>query len=435
MGLPIAMAPIWSPDGQHLMFIGSEEPLVSGKQMNLDWWLGPAAGGEPVRLGARGLFEGRGIVPARTTDVFYRYFPAPRAWLADGNRVVFTGAIVGAAANLWQVRISPSDARLIGEPQRLTSGTGEEDPSASHDGRIAFVNPARDGDIWSLPLNANRAEVRGEPERVVSGLSDERHPSISDDGQKLAYVSDRAGNLDIWLHDLETGEDTPITITLESEHRGMISPDGSMVSFVRQEQDQVNLYVMDLVERRAKRLVEGVGSVFDWMPGGKRILYYTPPPIRWKTVDAETGDQADVDLTHPEYQPAALRFSPDDEWLAFTLAVQPEWLLFISHIEQGQPTAHDGWIQITKDSVASRSWWSPDGNTLYFTDLRDGFRCLYAQPLEPATKKPQGSLKSIQHFHGRVRPVAGGTRTSDRLYLRLSERKANIWLAEPVAAQ
>ena len=96
-------------------------------------------------------------------------------------------------------------------------------------------------------------------------------------------------DLDIWLHDLETGEDTPITITLESEHRGMISPDGSMVSFVRQEQNQVNLYVMDLVERRAKRLVEGVGSVFDWMPGGKRILYYTPPPIRWKTV--ECGDR------------------------------------------------------------------------------------------------------------------------------------------------
>ena len=431
-GLPIAVTPIWSPDGQHLMFIGSEEPGGIGKQIDLDWWLVPAAGGEPVRLGARELFERHGIVRAGTAG---SSFPTPRAWLADGNQVVFGGAIVGAAANLWQVRISPSDARLVGEPQRLTSGTGEEDPSASQGGRIAFVNPARDWDIWSLPLDANRAEVRGEPKRVVSGLSDEVYPSISSDGQRLSYVSDRAGNFDIWLHDLETGEDTPITIAPEREHRGTIPPDGSMISFVRREQDKVNLYVMDLVQRRAKLLVEGVGHMFSWMPDGKRILYYTPPPLRWKTVDAETGGQANVDLTHPDYQPSTLRFSPDGEWLAFTLAVQPEWPLFISRIEQGQPTAHDEWIQITKDWAAAYPWWSPDGNTLYFLSLRDGFLCLYAQPLKPATKKPQGPLKSIRHFHGRVN-VAGpgwfrGAMTNDRLYLPLSEPKANIWLAEP----
>ncbi len=437
-GLPIAAVPIWSPDGQHLMFIGSEEPGGIGKQIDLDWWLVPAAGGEPVRLGARELFEKHRIVPAGPIDTHpNRRFPAPRAWLADDNRLVFGGAIGGAAANLWQVRISPSDARLVGEPQRLTSGTGEEDPSASQDSLIAFVNPARDWDIWSLPLDANRAEVRGEPERVVSALSDELYPSISDDGQKLAYASDRAGNRDIWLHDLETGEDTPITIAPENEGRGTISPDGSMISFIRREQDKRNLYVMDLVQRRTKLLVEGVGSMLDWMPGGKRILYYTPPPLRWKTVDAETAEQADVDLTHPEYHPETLRFSPDGEWLAFNLALQPERPLFISRIEQGQPTAHDEWIQITEGSAASHPWWSPDGNVLYFRSRRDGFHCVYAQPLEPATKKPQGPLKSIRHFHGRIRTVGVGgggfgyAMTHDRLYLPLGERKANIWLAEP----
>jgi Tol biopolymer transport system component len=212
-----------------------------------------------------------------------------------------------------------------------------------------------------------------------------------------------------------------------------------MISFIRREQDKVNLYVMDLVQRRAKRLVEGVGNMFDWMPGGNRILYYTPPPTSFKVVDVETAEQADVYLTHPEHQPATLRFSPDGEWLAFNLAVQPGWPLFISRIEQGQPTAHNEWIPITKESAAMYPWWSPDGNTLYFLSFRDGFRCIYAQPLEPATKKPQGPLKSIRHFHERVH-VAGtgrfhGAMTNDRLYLPLSEPKANIWLAEPQDAR
>ncbi len=87
------------------------------------------------------------------------------------------------------------------------------------------------------------------------------------------------------------------------------------------------------------------------------------------------------------------------------------------------------------------AWWSPDGNTLYFHSRRDGFHCLYAQPLEPATKKPQGPLKSIRHFHGRVHTVSfirvefGYAMTNDRLYLPLTESKANIWLAEPQDAQ
>ena len=34
----------------------------------------------------------------------------------------------GGASNLWRVQISADGRRLIGEPQRLTSGTGERDP-------------------------------------------------------------------------------------------------------------------------------------------------------------------------------------------------------------------------------------------------------------------------------------------------------------------
>ena len=441
--LAVATGSIWSPDGHHLMFVGSKEPLGIGTPTDFDWWLVPAAGGEPARLGAKEQFERHGIVGAESDGLdITRSFPAPRTWLGEGDRVVFDGAIGDAPANLWQIRISPGESRLVGEPQRLTSGTGEEDPSASQDGRIAFVNPALDWDIWRLPLDANLAEVKGEPESIVSGLSDDLYPSISSDGLRLCYVSDRTGNLDIWLRDLETGEDTPITIGPQNESRGTISPDGSMVSFLRQEQDKVNnLYAMDLAQRREKLLVEGIGSMFDWMPDGKRILYYTLVPIQFKTVSAETGEETDVDLTHPEYQPSTTRFSPDGEWIAFNLSIQPEWPLFISRIEQGQPTAHDEWIQITMDSVASHPWWSPDGNTLYFRSLRDGFDCLYAQPLEPATKKPQGPLKPIQHFHERVRTVGVGlasfgyAMTNDHLYLPLSEPRANIWLAEPVAGK
>ena len=43
--------------------------------------------------------------------------------------------------------------------------------------------------------------------------------------------------------------------------------------------------------------------------------------------------------------------------------------------------------------------WSPDASLLYFWSDRDGSPCLWAQRLDPATKRPTGAPLSIQHFH------------------------------------
>jgi len=201
----------------------------------------------------------------------------------------------GGTRNLWRISISPKEGLLVGEPQKLTARTGEESPSVSRDGRIAFVNAAEDWDIWSLPIDANRAEVKGDPVRIVSGLSRDLYPSVSADGRKLVYTSDRAGNNDIWLRDLESGKDTPVTVGPANEGRGVISPDGTKVVFGRREQGQVKVYLAELGRGTERLLLENIGLHMDWTPDGKKILYYTTSPIRWKTVDVETGEQRTSD--------------------------------------------------------------------------------------------------------------------------------------------
>jgi len=438
-GLTAAREPIWSPNGKYLLFLGSRGHMGNRRSV-IDWWVVPVEAGEAVSVGAAAVFEEVGIRRNRDRPDRATWPPTPRAWLADGDRVLFAASIGDGSANIWQVRVSSQSGELLGEPERLTSGIGEQDPAASPDGNFAFVSSARNWDIWSLPLDGNRAEVRGEPERVVSGLGSDQYPSISRDGRKLAYVSDRSGSRDIWLRDLATGEDTAVTIGPADDLRGTISPDGSRVAFVRTEQEGHNLHVLDLGQETSRSLAEGVASMLDWTPDGKKVLYYTPPPLRIRTVDAETGEQAEVELKHPDSSLYTPRFSPDGNWISFNRPVRPldTWLIFIARIENGQPTPHEKWIQITQDSIASHPWWSPDGNTLYFRSNRDEFSCIWAQPLDPTTKEPRGPLKSIRHFHGRVRTngVGGGTfgyaMTNDHLYFPLSEPKANIWLAETV---
>ncbi len=43
--------------------------------------------------------------------------------------------------------------------------------------------------------------------------------------------------------------------------------------------------------------------------------------------------------------------------------------------------------------------WSQDGNRLYFTSDRDGFRCLWTLKLDPRTKRAAGKPEPLHHFH------------------------------------
>ena len=322
------------------------------------------------------------------------------------------------------------------------AGTGEEWPSASQDGRIAFVSSTVDWDIWSLLLNPNLAEVRGELERVVSGVSTEEEPSISADGGKLVYRSDRSGNSDIWLRDLSTGEgtDTPITVSPSDEWRGVISPDATKVAFNREEQGKRDVYLTELGRGTERLLLKDIGGLMDWTPDGKRILFYTPPPIRWKTVDVATGRQEDLGLEHPQYPLHDVRLSPDQAWVAFKLQ-SPGAPAFVSRLIEGAAQSEDQWVSLgeTGGVTSGHFWWSPDGSTLYFLSGQDGVLCIWAQSLDPATKNPKGRSKAVQHFHERLRTRGGSffgyAMTAERLYLPLSETKANIWLAEPQAQE
>ena len=81
--------------------------------------------------------------------------------------------------------------------------------------------------------------------------------------------------------------------------------------------------------------------------------------------------------------------------------------------------------------------WSPDGSLLYFLSERDGFRCLWAQRLDPATKHAVGLPRGIHHFHrSRLANLMADTGqiglavTSDKIYLSLEEVTGNLWMTK-----
>jgi hypothetical protein len=92
-------------------------------------------------------------------------------------------------------------------------------------------------------------------------------------------------------------------------------------------------------------------------------------------------------------------------------------------------------VQITSGEFwDDKPRWSPDGSVLYFTSLRDGFHCLWAQRLRSDTKQPIGPPFPLQHFHS-ARLSMNNTGFAglaiavarDRIFLNLGEVTGNIW--------
>ena len=397
-----ARYPVWSPDGKWILFVGSREPTSNVtpelRHYEGDWFVASFEGRNAQETGVFPLLKQEHLLPPLGT-----LQTAPSEW--RGDRIIFAAAS-GDSTNLWQVRLSANTFKATGPLERLTFGTGLEVQPAQPAGSsnenaspIVFASLAANMDIWSLPVPGDRFSGSVEPQRLTENGSADFVHSISPDGKKLLFLTNRTGRAEKWMKDLDTGSESPFIAT---PGRAMFSADGMVVGHTIPGPDWP-IYVTPAKGGIAGKLCDRCGTFWHWSSDGKRIVYTnreSDKPIYFEVLELPSGNRSKF-LQDPELNLYIPSFSPDDRWVQFMARIGPGRNQgFVVPFATAGAIQRSDWIPITD----SESWvdafrWSLDGRRVYFLSESDGFRCIWAQDLDPATKRRSGPALAVYHSH------------------------------------
>ena len=146
------------------------------------------------------------------------------------DRVLFA-ARSGDSTNIWEIGLPPETGKIAGEPRRRTSGTNTEIQPATSDSAAVFASLSLVTNIWSTADAAAPARV-DQLKRITNGVSADAFPSVSADGKRMAFISERSGRANVWIRDTRTGQESQLTAGSTSESQPKISGDGTTVAYV-----------------------------------------------------------------------------------------------------------------------------------------------------------------------------------------------------------
>ena len=309
--------PAFSPDGQTLMFVRTHQIGAPEEILTI-------SGGETRRL----LSEPGQIA-------------SPPRWSSDGKSVIFSSNRTGHPA-LWRTTLdAPDSAAQISE-----AGSPVWDPTVSRRGyRLAYERLLRSLSIWQINLADSHDK---HPYLIVSSTSDTDQgpgPQFSPDGQKLAYMSDRNGTMEIWISNRDGSNAFQLT-AVGGAGTPRWSPDSQAVVFDVTTPNGSKIVSMNLHGGSPQVLTQdSFHSVCpSWSRDGKWIYFGSQRSGHWQVWKMPAQGGAAVQITRQGGH-AALE-SIDGEYVYYSKTPQAEpeiWRVPVNGgIEQPLPLVRPG---------------------------------------------------------------------------------------------
>ena len=258
----------------------------------------------------------------------------PPRWSFDGKSVIFSSNRTGHPA-LWRAALDAPDSAV----QVSEAGSPAWDPAVSRRGyRFAYEHLLRSLSIWQMNLAAAGDK---HPYLVVSSTSDTDQgpgPQFSPDGQKLAYMSDRSGTMEIWISNRDGS--SPFQLTA----------------------------------------VGGAGTP-RWSPDSQAIVFDVNTPHGSKIVSMNLHGGAPQILTPDAFHNVCPSWSRDVKWIYFASLRSGDWQVWKMPSYGGTP------VQVTQHG-GHAALESLDGKFVYYAKNADAEPEIWRAPVSGGEEKP-----------------------------------------------
>ena len=271
-------------------------------------------------------------------------------------------------------------------------------------GALAFFLGQRSGDSGAATIGSGL-----DPGLLVRKLTFhpglQNEPSVSPDGNYVAYTSNEDHNLDIVVLPLAGGGYTAVVTHPADDAQPAWSPDGTQLAFTSSRDQGGRLSVMTGTGALTQFIFSVGGDIFlvpalggaavklidnaahpAWSPDGLSIAFESDRSGSWDIWTVSTKGGAPTQLTDDrlqDYQPA---FSPNGRWIAFGS------LRGLSVV----PASGGQVIRLTanRDPAAAPAW-SPDGRWITFSVFRGGQLNLWRLPFDPEAGWRGGEMERV----------------------------------------
>ncbi len=276
------------------------------------------------------------------------------------------------------------------------------DPQISPDGKwVAYVVGEVDMEANRIPSSIWLAatDSKSEPRRLTNAAGKkDRHPRWSPDSKRILFESNRSGDSQLWMIDVNGGESRQVTTISTGANTGIWSPDGKHIAFVSAvwpEYSHKDYFTSNELSKKRKEDLEKnpvkakvLTKLFyrhwdEWVEDKRQHLFVLRAD--W-ALNATDGFVAPKDVTPGDRDayPTSDTFSVGDD---FTFSPDSKYLVYTAPPERNEAwsTNYDIWRvpitggkaeNLTKDNPAADGAprFSPNGRKLAFrAQRRPGF--------------------------------------------------------------
>ncbi len=223
--------------------------------------------------------------------------------------------------------------------------------------------------------------------RLIDDGSQNMSPVLSPDGIHLAYTSYRGGAPNIYLRNLASGQETPITSGPWLALPGTWSPNGRYLSISQSVKGNNDIFIYDMVQRHLRRLTqhEGIDVSPSFAPDSQRLVFSSDRTGSPQLYITDIAGTPPVRLTRTGTYNTSPSWSPQDDIIAFVGRGQNAKALDLYLIKPDGTQRQ----RITQGQrFHTPPAWLPDGNTLMGMSLRDAVWERHVVQLNPDEAAP-----------------------------------------------